>query len=273
MTREARRDASPHPARPAPAVRRCPRRGPVRDLRRGADRPRHRFPAPRAATARTAPRHQHISPGRRQRSARRRARGAQPPSALRRRRAHHSPPHPRRRHSEVLDVRHDHEGGQPVTNPPPAPAPAGAGPGTVLSIIVRDHRPAAQGSKRHVGKGRLIEQSRRVAPWRAAVEAAARSAATEHGLDGPLDGPLSVEVTFTVRKPASAPKRRRSWPITRDSGDLDKLQRAVFDALTVAGVIADDSRIVEVTARKVYPVEDIGALDAPGARIRIVRLG
>ncbi len=33
--------------------------------------------------------------------------------------------------------------------------------------------PAAQGSKRHVGGGRLIEQSKAVAPWRKAVRAAA----------------------------------------------------------------------------------------------------
>ncbi|MGW1071516.1 RusA family crossover junction endodeoxyribonuclease [Streptomyces sp. NPDC002537] len=152
------------------------------------------------------------------------------------------------------------------------PAAAGAGPAPDLIVTVRGHRPAAQGSKRHVGRGRLVEQSRRVAPWRAAVEAAAQAAIAGCGLDGPLDGPLSVEIVFTVRKPASAPKRRLSWPVTRDSGDLDKLLRSTFDALTTSGAIADDSRIVEVTARKVHPGEGLDALAEPGAVIRIWRL-
>lgn len=145
-----------------------------------------------------------------------------------------------------------------------------------LEITVRDHRPAPQGSKRHVGHGRLLEQSKRVAPWRAVVEAAAKNAMNARWLAGngeeSLDGPLSVEIVFTVRKPASAPKRRVTWPTTRDSGDIDKLLRSTFDALTTGGAIADDSRIVEVTARKVFPGEGLDALDTPGAVIRVWKL-
>ncbi|MFF3622364.1 RusA family crossover junction endodeoxyribonuclease [Streptomyces sp. NPDC002467] len=154
----------------------------------------------------------------------------------------------------------------PAAGMPALPA-AGTNPAD-LTIVVLNHRPAPQGSKRHVGQGHLIEQSRRVKPWRAAAEAAARAALT----GDPLDGPLSVEVAFTVRKPASAPRTRITWPTTRDSGDLDKLLRSTFDALTSAGTIADDSRIVEVTARKMHPGEGLDALDAPGAVIRIWQL-
>ncbi|MCY0960819.1 RusA family crossover junction endodeoxyribonuclease [Streptomyces sp. H27-H5] len=138
-----------------------------------------------------------------------------------------------------------------------------------LTVTVLSHRPAPQGSKRHVGRGRLIEQSTRVKPWRAAVDEAVRAAVAGAV---PLDGPLSVEIAFTVRKPASAPKTRITWPTTRDSGDLDKLLRSTFDALTTAGAIADDSRIVEVTARKMHPGEGLDALDGPGAVIRVWRL-
>lgn len=145
-------------------------------------------------------------------------------------------------------------------------------PANSLTVIVDNHRPAPQGSKRHIGRGRLLEQSERVAPWRAAVDQATRRAVAEARLAGPLDGPLSVEVAFTVRKPASAPKRRLTWPTTRDSGDIDKLLRSTFDALTTGGAVADDSRIVEVTARKVHPGEGLDALEAPGAVIRIWRL-
>lgn len=137
-----------------------------------------------------------------------------------------------------------------------------------FTVTVHGHRPAPQGSKRHVGQGRLIEQSKRVKPWRKAAEDAARAAVTGE----PLDGPLSVEIAFTVRKPVSAPKTRLTWPTTRDSGDLDKLLRSTFDALTTAGAIADDSRIVEVTARKMHPGEGLDALDEPGAVIRVWQL-
>lgn len=159
-------------------------------------------------------------------------------------------------------------------------ATTAAGPRPDLEFTVH-HRPAPQGSKRHVGGGRLLEQSKRVGPWRLAVHTAARAALLvgpksvwpgdlEHR--PPLDGPLSIEVVFTVRKPASAPKRRISWPTTRDSGDIDKLLRSTFDALTTAGAIADDSRIVEVSARKVFPGEGLDALETPGAVIRVWRL-
>ncbi|MEU0939880.1 RusA family crossover junction endodeoxyribonuclease [Embleya sp. NPDC005971] len=132
--------------------------------------------------------------------------------------------------------------------------------------------PAPQGSKRHVGNGRLIESSKRVKPWREAVRLAAHEVLDATGT-GPLDGPLAVELTLTVVKPASAPKRRTTWPITRSSGDLDKLIRSTFDALTDAKAIADDSRIVEVTATKVYPGEGYDALERPGAVIRVWRIG
>lgn len=147
-----------------------------------------------------------------------------------------------------------------------------------LEFTVTDHRPAPQGSKRHVGRGRLLEQSKRVAPWREAVDKAARDARVVGHIGAvpvhkpALDGPLSVEIVFTVRKPASAPKTRVTWPTTRDSGDIDKLLRSTFDALTTAGAIADDSRIVEITARKVFPGEGLDALETPGAVIRVWRL-
>jgi Holliday junction resolvase RusA-like endonuclease len=143
---------------------------------------------------------------------------------------------------------------------------------TSLTITVHGHRPAPQGSKKHIGNGRLIEQSKRVKPWRAAVADATRLTIGAGWV--PLDGPLELEVVFTVRKPVSAPKGRQTWPCTRYSGDLDKLLRSTFDAIADdAGAIADDSRIIRVTAAKVFPGEHPNALDAPGAVIRVWQLG
>ncbi|MEU5043218.1 RusA family crossover junction endodeoxyribonuclease [Streptomyces griseorubiginosus] len=150
-----------------------------------------------------------------------------------------------------------------------------------LTIVVHG-RPAPQGSKKYAGHRRnaasgrvsavLVEQSKRVKPWRALVTHAARLAITASHIAQPLDGPIEAEVLFTVRKPASAPKRRQTWPNTRDSGDLDKLLRSTFDGIADAQAVADDSRIIAVTARKVFPNEHPEALDQPGALIRLYTL-
>lgn len=150
-----------------------------------------------------------------------------------------------------------------------------------LTIVVHG-RPAPQGSKKYAGHHRnaasgrvsavLVEQSKRVKPWRALVTHAARLAITASHIAQPLDGPIEAEVLFTVRKPASAPKRRQTWPNTRDSGDLDKLLRSTFDGIADAQAVADDSRIIAVTARKAFPNEHPEALDQPGALIRLYTL-
>ncbi|WP_331760564.1 RusA family crossover junction endodeoxyribonuclease (plasmid) [Streptomyces albidoflavus] len=151
-----------------------------------------------------------------------------------------------------------------------------------LAITVHG-RPAPQGSKRYAGHRRnaasgrvsavLVEQSKRVKPWRALVTAAAMNAMRDHHLDHPLDGPLDADITFTVLKPTSAPKRRRTWPTTRHSGDLDKLLRSTFDGIADAGAVVDDARIIRVAATKTYPCEHPLALDQPGALIRLYTLG
>jgi Holliday junction resolvase RusA-like endonuclease len=138
----------------------------------------------------------------------------------------------------------------------------------MLEIIVYG-RPAPQGSKRHVGNGVMIESSKAVKPWRDDVKAAAEKAIG--GMLGdryPLDAPLIVRMVFTMPKPASAPKRRRTWPCR--TPDLSKLIRSTEDALTASGVWRDDARVVEYErTAKVFPGEDPEALDAPGVRITI----
>jgi crossover junction endodeoxyribonuclease RusA len=124
--------------------------------------------------------------------------------------------------------------------------------------------PAPQGSKKgYVRGGRavLVESSAAVRPWRQDVTTAAIEAAG--GWTTP-DGPVAVHVTFLIRRPASAP--RRVWPDRKP--DLDKLLRSTLDALTTAGVIADDARVVEISASKVYAA----AGQPSGAIIRITDL-
>jgi Holliday junction resolvase RusA-like endonuclease len=133
--------------------------------------------------------------------------------------------------------------------------------------------PAPQGSKSAMRwrskDGReginLIESSKKVKPWRQDVKAAALMARN----GGPtIDGPIIVRMVFTMPKPASAPKNKRTFPMRMP--DLSKLARSTEDALTEAAMWADDARVIEYERlAKVYPNEDPDALDAPGVRIEI----
>ena len=60
--------------------------------------------------------------------------------------------------------------------------------------------------------------------------------------------PVSVKLEFVMRRPKSAPKR--TTPPATKKPDLDKLTRAVFDAITSAGVWDDDSQVVDAHISK-----------------------
>jgi Holliday junction resolvase RusA-like endonuclease len=143
------------------------------------------------------------------------------------------------------------------------------GPWLSLQVL---GEPVGQGNLRHLGKGRpaIHQNKERLLPWREQVQHAAEQeiADTIHAGRFPIDGePVAIDVTFTVRKPVSAPKRRQTWPITRP--DTDHLLRAIGDALTAAGVWRDDSQLVEIGARKVYPGEHTQALHVPGVVVYV----
>jgi crossover junction endodeoxyribonuclease RusA len=131
--------------------------------------------------------------------------------------------------------------------------------GWLLDVFVAG-RPAPQGSKRHVGGGRMIEMSKHVGLWRDDVRAACLGA---WGGRAPLDGPIELDVEFVRRRPASAPKR--STPPATTMPDLSKLVRSTEDAITSAGVWVDDARVVRTVSSK--RIAEIG--EPPGARIRV----
>lgn len=123
--------------------------------------------------------------------------------------------------------------------------------------------PAAQGSKRHVGRGIMVESSKKVAPWRSDVKAAAEAVLPGDWV--PLDGAVSVSVAFRFLRPKSVSVKKRRHMTT--TPDLDKTIRSTLDALTAAGVWRDDSQVVSIVARKMY------ADDEPqGATIVIEKL-
>lgn len=139
--------------------------------------------------------------------------------------------------------------------------------------------PAPQGSKRHLGRGVLVESSKKVKPWREAVKAAALAVLLPAGL-APLDGPLVADMVFTFTRPRSHYRTGRNAHLLRDTApaaptsppDLSKLARSTEDALTDAGAYVDDARIVAYRRlAKVYAGTpgDPDALHIPGAVIRI----
>lgn len=115
--------------------------------------------------------------------------------------------------------------------------------------------PAPQGSKRHVGRGVLVESSRLVAPWRDSVAYACQWAMESVQWER-LDEACAVELTFYLPRPKSAPKRR-IWPDRKP--DIDKLARATLDALGTAGAYSDDARVVSLFLVKRYAVGWTGA--------------
>lgn len=144
----------------------------------------------------------------------------------------------------------------------------------MIEVIVYGS-PAPQGSKSFKGmvNGHAVmaESSKKVKPWRMDVKAAAELVRKARGLSTPLDGPLVVSMVFTMPKPASAPKRRRTWPDKKP--DVSKLARSTEDALSDAGLWLDDARVVEYTRlAKVFPGEDPEALSSPGVRITVRRM-
>lgn len=149
--------------------------------------------------------------------------------------------------------------------------PLGGGP-VAITVI---GRPAPQGSKRHVGRGVMVESSQYTRPWRESVKEAVRAYRQRHGLVDYRFGqgvPLTVKVAFHFDRPKSAPKRRRVWPVTRSSGDVDKLLRSTLDALVDAGLIWDDSQVVTVVGLKVHTDDADAVMAVPGAAILIAEV-
>ena len=113
--------------------------------------------------------------------------------------------------------------------------------------------PIAQGSKSFKGlrngKPILAESAKGLDKWRGDVELSARRAT---GYSRPsLDRPVLVIVEFTFKTPASRAGEIRHATMP----DVDKLARAILDALKSAAVLADDGRVSDLVATKRYGPE------------------
>lgn len=107
--------------------------------------------------------------------------------------------------------------------------------------------PAPKGSYRFV-RGHAIPMSKREKPWRNLVSDNARIAMTrEKFTQFDKDVPVSVHITFLMPRPKTVKRHMPTVP-----PDIDKLCRAVLDALTDVGVWVDDSQVVDLGATKIY---------------------
>ena len=121
-------------------------------------------------------------------------------------------------------------------------------------------KPAPQGSKRHVGRGVLVESSKEVGPWRERIALAAHQAMKGRP---PADGAVIVGLIFIMPRPKSLPKSKPT-PFATKRPDIDKLARAALDALTT-NVIRDDSQVIKLVIHKRIAEAD----ETPGVRVQV----
>jgi crossover junction endodeoxyribonuclease RusA len=128
--------------------------------------------------------------------------------------------------------------------------------------------PAPQGSKRHVGMGRMIESCKALKPWREQIIAETRLSPL---VPQELDEAVSLSLVFLFPRPKghfdskgqvkpSAPEYKTTKP------DIDKLARAVLDSLTLAGVFRDDALVYSLTLQKRFCIGQ----ETPGVMITLM---
>lgn len=104
--------------------------------------------------------------------------------------------------------------------------------------------------------------------WRALIATAAKNA-MRHEL--PFAGPVQVALTFYFPRPKSHTAAQRLIPYAYGNRkwDLDKLERAIYDALTDAAVWQDDSQVARNAGSEKRYVEGD---EVPGVSITIEAL-
>lgn len=116
--------------------------------------------------------------------------------------------------------------------------------------------PITQGSVKSYpvkgGKGvRTVSKTPPLIEWREIVREAAERAMREAGLET-QDGSAIIRLRFYLPRPKNAPKTVDIKPMR--GKDMDKLERAVYDAITNAGVWTDDSRVCDAIITKRFCV-------------------
>lgn len=129
--------------------------------------------------------------------------------------------------------------------------------------------PIPQGSmqafnRRGGGRPIVTADNARTRPWKDSVAWAAASARQRR-----CDGPVIVRMAFRMARPKGHSGKRGLLPSApmqpAVKPDIDKLSRAVLDALVEAQVIVDDALVTELRAIKRYAT----AIETPGAHVTV----
>lgn len=137
---------------------------------------------------------------------------------------------------------------------------------------------ATQGSKRHLGNGIMVESSKKLPGWRSDIRGTALTAIENSSwTTTPKTTPVKAELQFYLARPKGHYRTGRNAHLLKDNApprpiqrfDIDKLARAVLDALTSAGVWTDDDQVVDLHPTKHYA--EPGAT-SPGCSITITLL-
>ena len=113
--------------------------------------------------------------------------------------------------------------------------------------------PVTQGSMKVINGHVLHSRGEALILWRTMVAMAARTAGAF-----PVTEPVEMTIQFRLARPKSV---KRNFPHV--APDLDKLIRAVLDALTGVAYL-DDGQVVSIVATKVY--------GTPGASITVAEV-
>jgi crossover junction endodeoxyribonuclease RusA len=120
----------------------------------------------------------------------------------------------------------------------------------VIEFTLEGVKPVPQGSMRHIGNGRMIHnKAAELAIFRTAIALVAK-----RHFPTPLENSIAIEIEFGLQKPRTVKRAEPTVP-----PDLDKLVRAVLDALTGVAYV-DDSQVTSLKASKFY---------APGYLLRV----
>jgi Holliday junction resolvase RusA-like endonuclease len=143
-------------------------------------------------------------------------------------------------------------------------------PGRSHALLFVDGRPAPQGSKNAfvIGGKRavMVEASKHLPAWRNDIILAVKKLFADSEDVSKFVEPVKLKVTFYIERPKQP--KYKIYPGGKP--DLDHYIRAVGDALTIGGLLADDALIVKILAEKVWCGPE--TKPEPGATIELWRL-
>jgi crossover junction endodeoxyribonuclease RusA len=142
-------------------------------------------------------------------------------------------------------------------------------PGRSHALLFVDGRPAPQGSKNAFVIGKravMVEASKHLPAWRNDVILAVKKLFADSEDVSKFVEPVKLKVTFYIERP----KQPKYKVYPGGKPDLDHYIRAVGDALTIGGLLADDALIVKILAEKVWCGPE--TKPEPGATIELWRL-